>query len=131
VPAGQALLGAGPATHILRVLVGPWAALRGDPAAARLEHGPRSSGVYARPSSSGRTLAVLDEAGQVVRTPGAGTGLVAATRSGNDDPVWMVTGTDPAGVDAAARAFDERDLHARFALLVTGAQTRPLPEVRA
>jgi hypothetical protein len=130
VPAGQSLLGAGPARHILRVLVGTWAALRGDPAAAAVERGPSSSGVYARPARSGRSLGVLDPSGHVVRVLGAGTGLVAATRTGDADPVWLVTGTDPAGVAAAAGAFDEGDLHARFAVAVAGGRREPLPEVR-
>jgi len=34
-------------------------------------------------------------------------------------PVWFVTGTDAAGVQAAARAFDESVLADRFALAIS------------
>jgi Domain of unknown function (DUF4430) len=37
----------------LRVLVGPWGALRADPAAAQLERGPATSGVFAEPQRVG------------------------------------------------------------------------------
>ena len=43
-----AAIGAGGEPETLRVLVGPWTALRGDPAAHEIELGPRASGVYAR-----------------------------------------------------------------------------------
>jgi hypothetical protein len=128
VPAGQGLLGAGAARHILRVLVGAWPALRRDPGVAVLEQGPRSSGVYAVAAPSGRSLAVLDPAGHTVRVLGAGAGLVAATQSGDADPVWIVTGTDSAGLSAAASAFDARDLQARFALAVDNGQRLALPQ---
>jgi hypothetical protein len=42
--------------------------------------------------------------------------------------VWAVTGTDGAGVDAAARAFTERTLGRRFAVAVVGGRPVPLPE---
>jgi len=35
-------------------------------------------------------------------------------------PLWLVTGTDEAGVTAAAGAFDEGTLQRRFALAVDG-----------
>ena len=51
---------------------------------------------------------MLDARGRVARTLGAGTGLVAATREKDREPVWFVTGTDEAGVDSAAAAFGEQ-----------------------
>ncbi len=53
VPAALAGLGPGDEPETLRVLVGPWSALRGDPAAHQIELGPRSSGVYARFGAGG------------------------------------------------------------------------------
>ena len=72
--------------------------------------------MYARFSSDGSTLTVLNEQGAPARTLTAGAGLIAATSSGEEDPVWVVTGTDEAGVELAAQAFDEAALHDRFAL---------------
>jgi hypothetical protein len=42
-------------------------------------------------------------------------------------PTWLVTGTDVAGVDAAARAFNADALHDHFALAVQGGTTYPVP----
>lgn len=110
-----------------RLLVGPWSALRGRVAEAReIESGPRASGVFARFEHTGTRLEVLDERGRVARALGIGSGLIAATREGDDAPVWFVTGTDAGGVDRAARAFDEEALRDRFALAV-----RPLGDALA
>ncbi len=118
VLAPLAAIGPGDEPETLRLLVGPWTAVSGDPAVHAIESGPRSSGVYARFSSDGSTLTVLNERGAVARTLTAGAGLIAATSSSGEeeDPVWVVTGTDEAGVELAARAFDEAALHDRFAL---------------
>ncbi len=61
----------------------------------------RASGVYAEPRADGRSIALLDPRGRIVRTLRAGGGLVAATRVGEEQPVWALTGTDAAGVAAA------------------------------
>jgi hypothetical protein len=100
----------------LRVLVGAWAAIRDAGHVSTLEEGPRASGVYARFSAGGATLDALDDRGRTVAALGAGAGLVAATRHGEDAPVWVVSGTDEAGVHRAAGAFDVEDLRDRFAL---------------
>ncbi|MCX6385860.1 MAG: hypothetical protein NTV40_04375, partial [Solirubrobacterales bacterium] len=49
-------------------------------------------------------------------TLGAGAGLVAATSIGEQAPTWIVTGTDDAGVLAAARMLTEAALAGHFAL---------------
>jgi hypothetical protein len=116
VPAARSTVAPGEETETLRVLVGGWRALAVDPAAAGLERGPAASGVYARPSADGTTLALLDPNGRVTQTLGAGAGLIAATRYSQSAPVWVVTGTSGAGVELAARAFDQGALHDRFAL---------------
>jgi hypothetical protein len=120
IPAARGGLQTARAPETLRVLVGPWTALRLDPAANALEHGPRASGVYARMAPGGRTIAVLTADGRVARTLGAGSGLVAATKRPDERPVWVVTGTDAAGVASAARAFEEGTLDHRLALAVSG-----------
>jgi len=44
---------------------------------------------------------------------------VAATKRPDERPLWVVTGTDAAGVVSAARAFEEGTLEHRFALAVS------------
>jgi hypothetical protein len=128
VLAPLAAIGPGNEPETLRVLVGPWTALSGNPTVRGIESGPRSSGVYARMSADGSTLTVLDERGASARALTAGAGLIAATRSGEEDPVWVITGTDEAGVRLAARAFDRAALHDRFALaLAPGGAMLALP----
>jgi hypothetical protein len=120
VPAGRSALSQSAADESLRVLVGRWSRLRGgDAESVSIDAGPRSSGVFARFDASGRRLVVLDAYGRPARTLGPGTGLIAATRLKNRQPVWFVTGTDAAGVASAARAFDESALDDRFALAIS------------
>ena len=86
------------------------------PGARKLERGPAASGVYARPSASGRSVALLDAQGATVRTLTGSAGLIAATRSTEQEPEWLITGTDAAGVQLAASRLDEAALHDRFAV---------------
>jgi hypothetical protein len=116
VPAAAAGLGSSGEPETLRVMVGPWTAIAGDPAAHLILEGPRTSGVYARFSTNGRTLTILERYGNPVRTLHAESGLIAATRRAEDAPVWVVTGTDAAGVDLAARSFNIEGLVFRFAV---------------
>lgn len=120
-------------TETLRILVGPWRALRNESTAKLLERGPAGSGVFAKPATDGKSLALLDQDGKVTRTLGAGSGLIAATqaRSVDDeasDPVWIVTGTDDAGVSAAASALDEGALNGHFAVAISGGKPIGLPD---
>jgi hypothetical protein len=84
--------------------------------------------VYARFTGPGRDqLALLDPSGRVVRTLGPGAGLIAATADTSDAPTWLITGTDAAGVAAAARALTPQALHDHFALAVDGTARLPIP----
>jgi hypothetical protein len=123
VPAALAAIGPGDEPSTLRVLVGPWPAVRATPATQAIERGPRASGVYARFAENGQTLTLLDRHGRTTRTLAAGAGLVAATRYAQAAPIWVVTGTDLAGVSRAAHAFGEATLRNHFALALdpTGA----------
>jgi Domain of unknown function (DUF4430) len=125
---GGGAIDPGEETGTLRVLVGTWSAIRNAAQVSTIEQGPRASGVYARFNNAGASLSVLDEQGRTVAALGAGAGLVAATRHGEDAPVWVISGTDAAGVQRAAGAFDVNDLRDRFALALssTGADV-PLP----
>jgi hypothetical protein len=127
IPASLGRLRSVATTDTLRIVVGRWAVIRGDVGVAALEQGPQDSGVFARPSDDGRRIALLDARGRTRRTLGARAGLVAATRAGGDPPLWVVTGTDDAGVASAAQAFDEGPLTDRFALAVADGLGVPLP----
>jgi hypothetical protein len=128
VTASSQLLGTGSGTSTLGVVVGTWREIRSELAAALIAHGPGASGVYARFSGpGGDALQLLDPKGQVVRTLGAGSGLVAATADTTSVPTWMITGTDPAGVLAAARALTPQALRDHFALAVQGTSRVPVP----
>jgi hypothetical protein len=127
VPAATGGLLTARVEETLRILVGPWQALRADHAIEGLERGPAASGVYARIAKDGRTITTLDARGHAVRTLGAGTGLVAATQTGDERPIWLVTGTDEAGVASAVRAFEEGTLDHRFAVAVSNDLPVPLP----
>jgi Domain of unknown function (DUF4430) len=129
VPAARGGLGTSAAQKTLRVLVGTWTALRLDPVAHLLERGPAASGVFARPSSDGREISVLDPRGRVKRVLHTGTGLVAATRFEDAQATWIVSGTDAAGLASAVRALDESALTGHFALAVADDVGVALPEV--
>ncbi len=113
----------------IRVLVGPWERVRSDPAAAQIEDGPRTSGVFAdfEPGPDGERLLGLDEGGEPGRTFGPGAGLVAAVRRLDSPPVWVVSGTSAAGVEAAAGLLDRDSLHHHYAVAVEGGEEEPLP----
>ncbi len=127
VPAALAAIGSGGAPETLRVMVGPWSHLDGDLEAAGIGRGPGASGVYARFSADAQTLTLLDERGRPVRTLHGDAGLVAATRGAKEAPVWVITGTDDAGVELAARAFNRKALADRFAVAVTTGGAIALP----
>jgi hypothetical protein len=123
VTSALAALGpAGEEPDTLRLLVGTWSQVSGDPGARTLERGPSASGVYARPSASGRSIALLDAQGATVRTLTGSAGLIAATRYTEQEPEWLITGTDAAGVQLAASHLDEAALHDRFAVAITATE---------
>jgi hypothetical protein len=113
--------------EVLRILVGPWSQVRQDIAARSLEYGPAKSGVFAKPDPSGRHIALLDATGRTVRTLGPGSGLVAATTFTGQQPTWIVTGTDGAGVAAAAAAMTEDELDGHFAVAIDSGKGLALP----
>jgi Domain of unknown function (DUF4430) len=128
VPAPTALIGTGSGSDSLAVVVGTWRDLHGELGATLVEHGPAASGIYARfTGPGGSSLQLLDPTGQVARTLGAGAGLVAATGQSATGTVWMITGTDVAGVSAAAAALTPARLRDHFALAVQGSADLPVP----
>jgi Domain of unknown function (DUF4430) len=128
VPVARQLLGTGSGQDTIGVLVGTWSDLQAALAGSLIEHGPPSSGVYAKfAEAGGRTLQLLNPRGTVVRTLGDGAGLVAATADSGSTPTWLITGTDVAGVSAAAAAMTPARLRDHFALAVQGSTDLPIP----
>jgi len=113
--------------HTLTMVIGPWTTVRAEPAAQTIERGPQASGVYARFAPDGHSLALLDAEGATKRTLGPGAGLVAATRYAGEAPVWVVTGTDAAGVSAAAAAVTPTALGDHFAVALDAGGAYPVP----
>ena len=117
---------------LLRVVVGTWDEVQADTAVAQIEDGPATSGVFAdfEPSFDAiyDDLVVLDASGKEVARFGPGTGLVAAVREGEEQPTWVVTGTDEGGVDAAIELLDTESLRDHYAVAVSPAgRELPLP----
>jgi hypothetical protein len=117
----------------LRLLIGPWDRVRDDEAAAQIERGPATSGVWARfaPFRSGYELLALDQMGDVAWSADEAAGLVAAVRRGSDPPTWVVTGVDDEGVALAAEALDAETLANRYALFTSAEVSYALPTERA
>ena len=126
VPVASQLLGTGSGTDSIAVLVGTWNDIKASVAGALIEHGPASSGVYAK--FSGGTLELLSPQGGVIRALTSGAGLVAATANTSGPPTWLVTGTDVGGVEAAAASLNESSLRDHFALAVQGGRALPVPQ---
>jgi hypothetical protein len=126
ITASRAALGSATGKEVLRFVVGTWSELRRDSAAEQLEGGPKASGVFAKPMKvgSGYSFQLLDPRGSVVRSLGAGAGLVAATRFEDQAPTWEVTGTDRTGLDRAVALVRASILRNRFAVASDG---RPIP----
>ncbi len=127
VPIATSLIGTGIGTDSIAVVIGTWHDLQGELLADVLAHGPASSGIYARFGGTGSTLQLLEPSGRLARTLVGDAGLVAATAQPSSAPTWLITGTDPAGVLAAARAMAPGPLRDHYALAVQGATELPLP----
>jgi hypothetical protein len=128
VLASRQALGTEVETNTLRLIIGPWSEIRTAQALNLIDQGPQNSGVYARFDSSASHLALLDANGRTARLAGAGTGLVAAIKLGAQGATWVITGTDLAGVNAAAGALDQQRLSQHYALATdTAGRDTPLP----
>jgi hypothetical protein len=132
VGASTTAIGAPAGKDVMRFVVGEWGDVRQDAAAEQIEQGPDKSGVFARFSAAGADpggyrLDLLDSETRVVRTLGAGAGLVAATRFEEQQPTWVVAGTDRAGLERAVHLLDPKLLRDRFAVATDGGAPSPLP----
>lgn len=129
VVAGQAALETRGGEQLIRVVVGPWIEAGRDFTLRLISRGPAASGVFGVPAADGRTIDVLDPRGRVVRTLGPGTGLIAATAVEDTPPVWVVTGTDRAGIEEAARGLTGDALRGKFAVALQHDVPIALPQV--
>jgi Domain of unknown function (DUF4430) len=103
------------------IVVGPWRRLKELPPADLLSGPPSGSGVFATFTGEQRALlTLLNERGEPAGSLGRGAGLVAGLRPDQGPPTWVVTGTDRAGVEAAAELLDD-DLEDHFAVATDGA----------
>ena len=112
----------------LRFVVGRWGDVRNDAAARQIEQGPGESGVFARLVARGRRLgSSCSTAGERSRTLTRGGGLVAATRFEEQQPTWVVSGTDEAGLESAARCWSSGPCATAMRLQRTAALSIGLP----
>jgi hypothetical protein len=96
--------GTGP--NAINLEIGTWNSIRRQAPTGLLADGPDQSGVFARFVGERKPLLeLLNQQGQPAGSVGKGGGLIAALREGDGPPVWVVTGTDVKGVEAAAQAF--------------------------
>ncbi|HEV7867957.1 MAG TPA: DUF4430 domain-containing protein [Chthoniobacteraceae bacterium] len=113
----------------VRVRVGAWLGLASMKDIPNLSEGPAGNGAFAA-IEPGR-IDLVDQTGRISRTLGAGSGLVAAFKVG-DDLQWVITGVDAAGVERAAGLLNEKTLGGRFAVAVgPDGQTFSLPLVNS
>jgi hypothetical protein len=130
IVAPSGALGTAERGQLARVLVGPWSDLRGLRVLRVVEQGPQASGVFARFAQNGARLDLLDTRGRVAERGGPGAGLVAAIRIRQEESiVFIVTGTDAAGVESAADALTADKLRDAFAVTTRGPSVRKLPFV--
>jgi len=128
VTTSSAVPGSSAGPKVLRVVVAPWPKLKGfSGAVGSLKGPPSASGVFARFSADGNTLSLENQLGKPVQTAPPGSGLIAATAQEGSAPVWIVTGLDDAGTEAAAKALNASTLRNAFAVVVTPSGVRPLP----
>jgi hypothetical protein len=116
VPVGTGSLGSEARGGVFRLEVGKWSDLRRLQDLDMLAKAPSASGVYARFSPDGSQLDLLDASGNVVRKAPPGTGLIAAVVPPDQQPVWVVTGVDEAGVARAARLLSAAKLRDAYAI---------------
>jgi Domain of unknown function (DUF4430) len=126
VPAGTGALGSEARGGLFRIQVGPWSVLRQIQELEPLEKGPDASGVYAR-FTGPHSLQLLDASGRAVRQAPPGTGLVAAIIPKDQQPLWVVTGVDEAGVARAAALLSQAKLRNAYAIAATPSGPLRLP----
>jgi hypothetical protein len=133
IDASKTALGAPAGKELLRFVVGRWEDVRSDGAARLIERGPGESGVFMRVGPAvggGYRFDLLDRAGAVTASLTRAAGVVAATRFEEQQPTWVVSGTDDAGLEAAVRLLDVRTLRNRYAVASNAGRPIDVPAGR-
>jgi hypothetical protein len=122
-------LGTGSGSDSLAIVVGTWREIQGVIAAELVGAGPKTSGVYAQfVGDKGQALELDNPKGDVTKTLHGDVGMVAATEQPSlNQPTWLVTGSTPKAVNAAARAVTPAKLRNHFAVVVSGGRVIPVP----
>ena len=125
---GTGVLGSEARGGVLRIEVGKWSDLHKLQDLDVLEKGPAASGVFVRFTGNGTKLHLLGPDAKVARTAPPGTGLVAAIVPPEQQPLWVVTGVDDAGVARAAALLEKATLKNAYAVaaLPSGPQRLPV-----
>jgi hypothetical protein len=116
VPGGSGVIGSEARGGVFRIEVGKWTDLRKLQDLDVLEQGPAASGVYARFGADG-SIKLLGPDGNVARDAPPGTGVVAAIVPPDQQPLWVVTGVDEAGVARAAALLEAAKLRNAYAVV--------------
>lgn len=113
----------------VKMVVGPWSYIDGYDGVPNLTEDGESNGAYAQFNDAGTKLTTVSGDGAAAQSFKGGAGLLAAFAK-SSNPVWIVTGTDAAGVESAAKLLDAggAKLKNRFALAVSDGDTIALPE---
>lgn len=113
-----------------RVVVGTWSDIAGFDGVPDLAESGEGNGAFAQFIRGGERLRTFSADGSPGRTLNAGAGLLAAFAPSGKNVVWVVTGTDSAGVEEAARLLgqDADAIKYRFAVAVSSRGPIALPE---
>lgn len=131
IAVGRAQVGGTLIKGAYRIVVGTWDEIKLDPAAQLIAQGPKRSGVYLKVTGADVSqFELLSASGKSVTKVADGGGLVAATRVGEAEPTWLITGTDRSGLVRAVAALKPGILRNSFALAVTKSAKIPLPVSR-
>jgi hypothetical protein len=129
---GSGVLGSEARGGVLRIEVGKWSDLRTLQDLDVLEKGPTTSGVFVRFTDNGSKLQLLDSDAKTAQAAPPGTGLVAAILPPEQQPLWVVTGVDDAGVARAAELLTKAKLRNAYAVaaLPSGSVRLPVEDGR-
>lgn len=112
----------------IEVVVGEWDRISGDH--PELGMPPSESGVFARFGGREGGLELLDSGGAVVIEERRRAGLIASVGGSGEPPTWFLTGTDRAGVRAAASLLEPDRLAHSYAVAAVDGEAVRLPTER-
>ena len=120
--------GEGDGDDRVEVVVGEWNRISTEH--PELSRPPSRSGVFARFAGPRGGLLLLDSAGEPVVEEDRGVGLIASVGGSGKPPTWFVTGTDRAGVRAAAALLEPDRLARSYSVAALDGEAVRLPTER-